>query len=917
MLYGHSATSIDPAIRRVRLANGATLPFTKLVLATGSRPIRLNVPGMDLPGVMTFRDLGDVATIEAAAASKPKAVVIGGGLLGLEAAYGLAKAGAQVSVVHLMDRLMERQLDPRASVLLQRAVEARGITVHLGAETARIRGDKRAEAVVLKSGSEIAADLVVVAAGIRPNIDLARNANLDVDRGIVVDDRMQSSTAGIYAIGECAEHRGICYGLVEPAYEQARVLAGNLAGGNGAYGGSVLATNLKVSGVSVFSAGDFMGAPGTEQIVLSDPGLGSYKRLVIADGRLIGAVLFGDTADGLWYLELIRAGASIESFRDDLMFGRAMAERAMPARPMPVPQGGVRPIMSSDFTPDQKRYLEGFSSGLAAARAARGQLPARTAQSEPAGPDAIHIKAQDRVLAAGGKLADQEKIKREQHPFDAYGRLKEQAAKNEAPKAADNFRWRYYGLFYVAPAQTSYMCRLRIPNGILRHWQLNGLADLAVDYAGGYSHVTTRANLQMREIEPKNAVAMVEALLDLGLGSRGTGADNIRNVTGTPTAGIDPQELLDTRPFAREWHNHILNERALYGLPRKFNVGFDGAGRIPVLEDTNDIGFQAVEVKDGFGVEPGIWFRLALGGITGHRDFAKDTGVIVKPEEATLVADAIVRVYIEHGDRTDRNKARLKYVLDAWGLPKFIAHVEEKLGRKLVKVAAEAIPPRPVFDRSAHVGVHRQKQPGLNWIGVVLPVARLTAEQMRGLAKIAQDLGDGDIRLTVWQNLLISGVADDKVALAEAAIDALGLTTEATSIRAGLVACTGNGRLPLLGVQYQAACRTDRAILRGACRSRRAGQHPSHRLPSFLRAALHRRYRADRLQGRCRRGRRSGRGLPHPCRRRLRAGRRPRSGNLSRREGRACAAHGRAHAQGLSRQPRLARRNVPGVLAPA
>jgi ferredoxin-nitrite reductase len=447
--------------------------------------------------------------------------------------------------------------------------------------------------------------------------------------------------------------------------------------------------------------------------------------------------------------------------------------------------------MSSDFNPDQKRYLEGFASGLAAARAARGKASGG-AGGEPIGPDAIHIKAQDRTVAEGGTLADQEKFKRELHPFDAYERLKEQAHKNEAPKGPDNFRWRYYGLFYVAPAQTSYMCRLRIPNGILKHWQLNGLADLAERYGGGYSHITTRANLQIREIEPKNAVAMVEEIQDLGLCSRGSGADNIRNVTGTPTAGVDPQELLDTRPYAREWHFHILNERALYGLPRKFNVGFDGGGRIAVLEDTNDIGFQAVEVKDGFGAAPGVWFRLALGGITGHMDFAKDTGVIVRPEEATEVADAIVRVYIEHGNRTDRAKARLKYVLDAWGLEKFIAHVEEKLGRALTKVPTEAIAPRPVVDRVAHIGVHKQKQAGLNWIGVLFPVGKFTADQMRGVARIAQDLGDGDIRLTVWQNLLLSGVRDENVASAEAAIAALGLTTKATSIRAGLIACTGN-----------------------------------------------------------------------------------------------------------------------------
>jgi len=447
--------------------------------------------------------------------------------------------------------------------------------------------------------------------------------------------------------------------------------------------------------------------------------------------------------------------------------------------------------MSGDFTPDQKRYLEGFVSGLSAARVAKVGCGKAGNLGEPTGPDAIHIKAQDRTIAAGGKLAEQEKFKRELHPFDAWPKLREQAAKNEAPKPADNFRWRYFGLFYVAPAQSSYMCRLRIANGILTHWQLEGLAEIAEKYAGPYSHVTTRANLQLREIEPKNATNVVEAIQDLGLCSRGSGADNIRNVTGAPTAGIDPQELLDTRPYAREWHHHILNDRSLYGLPRKFNVAFDGAGRIAVLEDTNDIGFQAVMVKDGFGVEPGIWFKLTLGGITGHKDFARDTGVIVKPSDATAVSDAIVRVFIENGNRTDRNKARLKYVLDAWGFDKFLTAVEEKLGRSLARVPAEALEPRPVFDRLAHIGVHPQKQDGLNWIGIVLPVGKMTAEQMRGIAKIARAHGDGDIRLTVWQNLLISGVPAGKVAQVETRIAALGLSTKATSVRAGLVACTG------------------------------------------------------------------------------------------------------------------------------
>jgi ferredoxin-nitrite reductase len=453
----------------------------------------------------------------------------------------------------------------------------------------------------------------------------------------------------------------------------------------------------------------------------------------------------------------------------------------------------IEPI-SVDFTDEQKRYLEGFTTGLQISRVGRGLGGANAGKtnSEPTGPDAAHVRAQDKVIASGKKLADQEKFKREEHPFDAYPRLKEQALTNAPPSPTDNFRWRYYGLFYVAPAQDSYMCRLRIPNGILKHWQLAGMADLAERLCGPFCHVTTRANLQVREIPPKHTVALIEGIQDLGLCSRGSGADNIRNVTGTPTAGIDPQELLDTREYAREWHYHILNDRSLTGLPRKFNVAFDGAGRIAVLEDTNDIAFAAVEVKDGFGVDPGIWFRLGVGGITGHKDFARETGIIVKPEDATRVADAIIRVFIDTGDRTNRLKARLKYVLDSMGVEPFIAAVEEKLGRKLVRAPADAMAARPAFDRMAHIGVHAQKQPGLNWIGVVLQLGKVTCEQMRGLAKIAHDLGDGDIRLTVWQNLLISGVADDKVALATAAIGAIGLTIEASPIRAGLVACTGS-----------------------------------------------------------------------------------------------------------------------------
>lgn len=454
--------------------------------------------------------------------------------------------------------------------------------------------------------------------------------------------------------------------------------------------------------------------------------------------------------------------------------------------------------MGSDFSPEQKRYLEGFVAGIAATRASGGitgaaasAAPAPAVAAEPTGPDAAAHRAMARFEAEGRKLVNEEKIKREELGLDSYARMKQHAREGAFPKGGDVFRWKFHGLFYVAPTQDSYMCRLRIPNGILKHWQFEGVADLAERHAGGYSHITTRANLQIREIPVTEGPAVLEGLVGLGLTSRGAGADNIRNVTGSPAAGIDPQELIDTRPYALEWHHHILADRSLYGLPRKFNVAFDGGGRIGALEETNDIGFQAVEVADGFGVAPGVWFRVVLGGITGHLDLARDTGVIVRPEEATAVADAMIRVFIDHGDRTDRKKARLKYLLDAWGFEKFFAATEEKLGAKLVRVPSDAVAPRPEPDRLAHVGVHKQTQEGLNWVGVVLPVGKMTVEQMRGLARIARDLGDGELRLTVWQNLILSGVADANVALVEAALEALGLTSRATAIRAGLVACTG------------------------------------------------------------------------------------------------------------------------------
>jgi nitrite reductase (NADH) large subunit len=323
--YGCRATEIDVGRGELKIAGDASIEFSRLVLATGSTPLRLNVPGAELAGVHTFRDSRDVDLLLTLAAQRKRVVVVGGGLLGLEAAYGLAKAGTPVTLLHLMDRLMERQLDAPAAELLKTLVERKGVSVLLNANTARIHGETRVEGVELADGRRIEADAVVFAAGIRPNAALAKEAGISVNRGVVVDDHLQTSAENIFALGECAEHRGICYGLVEPAYEQAGVLARHLARRDAAYQGSVVATNLKVSGVGVFSAGDFLGSDGSESIVLSDFRRGTYKKLVVADGRLTGAELIGDTADALWYLDMIRNGKPVAAIRREMMFGRSLA----------------------------------------------------------------------------------------------------------------------------------------------------------------------------------------------------------------------------------------------------------------------------------------------------------------------------------------------------------------------------------------------------------------------------------------------------------------------------------------------------------------------------------------------------------------------------------------------------------------
>ena len=328
LFTGTRISGIDRAAREAITESGERFPYDRLIFATGSHPVVLPLPGAGLPGVLAFRDIADVEAMSAAARRGGRAIVIGGGLLGLEAASGLQRQGMSVSVVHLMPSLMERQLDAEAADLLRRELERRGIAIFTSVQTEAILGTDGVTGIRFAEGGEIPADLVVMAVGVRPNADLARAAGLAVERGVIVDDQLRTSDPAIFAVGECVEHRGICHGLVAPLYAMAEALGGHFAGLDAAYVPQPVATRLKVSGIDLFSAGDFVGGADTEDLVLSDPGRGVYRRLVLRGDRLVGAVLYGDAADGPWYFDLLQSGRCVAAMRDDLIFGPAFCAAA-------------------------------------------------------------------------------------------------------------------------------------------------------------------------------------------------------------------------------------------------------------------------------------------------------------------------------------------------------------------------------------------------------------------------------------------------------------------------------------------------------------------------------------------------------------------------------------------------------------
>jgi ferredoxin-nitrite reductase len=430
-------------------------------------------------------------------------------------------------------------------------------------------------------------------------------------------------------------------------------------------------------------------------------------------------------------------------------------------------------INGEPITSAQRNYLEGFFAGLSA----RGL---KFSDVEPAPQPEKTVAPQDLIF--------EERVKRELHPLDAYPQLLENSALNKTPDKESIFRFKWNGLFYLTPNKEAFMARLRIPGGLVKTYQLREIAAVAKELTTGYVQITTRANFQIRLIQPKDAPEVLRRIQAVGLHTRGSGADNIRNLTANPTAGIDPGELFDVTPLCQQLAQIILNDRTFYDLPRKFNIAYDGGGLIGTVEDTNDIGAKAVKVGDE------IFFRVALGGATGHQAFARDLGVLVPPVELNQVIVAAVRVFIANGNRSDRKRARLKHLLESWSMEQYLAETEKVLGKTLQRApldpAAIQYPGQKL--PHSHIGVHPQKQAGLNYVGVAMPVGQTTPKQLLRVAELAELYGSGEIRLTVWQNFIIPNVPDAYVGTVRKALRRIGFDTEQSRLRGGLVACTGN-----------------------------------------------------------------------------------------------------------------------------
>jgi NAD(P)H-nitrite reductase large subunit len=814
---GVRVDAINTQSKEVRGANGCVERYDTLVIATGSSPLVPRMeglyrePGRFKDGVFVFRTLEDCSGIVNYAGRAKHAAVIGGGLLGLEAARGLLNLGVEVHVVHLMSHLMEAQLDEQASAILLRQLLDMGLHVHFGKTTSAVLGEERVTGLAFDDSSMLPCDLVVVSAGIRPNVELAVRAGIVVERGIVVSDDLSVQGApDVYAIGECAQHRGRVYGLVAPLWEQAECLAQRLVGRSPLpfYEGSRTSTKLKIMGVDLAVMGEKEAAHEDDEVIsYAEPTRGIYKKLIVRNNRLAGAIVIGDGAVVPSLLQAFADGNELSDNRAELLFPFAES-------------GSKSPISSPavDRMPDAARVCDcnGVSKAqiveavlggarslqtvCALTRAGTGcgsckpevqailaatceQLAASELESAP--PPAPGIARIERASASMNKI---ERYKQERAGLDVLEQLPAFAREGwESISDGDRERLKWTGVFFRKQTPGRFMMRIRIPNGLSTSLQFRVIAGISRDVGAGFVDITTRQQIQLRGFEIGDVEAMWRRLEAVGLCSLQTGMDNVRNVVGCAAAGLTPHELFDASPVARQFTEMFLRNKEYTDLPRKLNVAITGCRENCTHTDTQDIALTpAMRTLDGHEV---MGFNVAVGGKMGSGGYRMATplDVFVPPLDGAEICAQLTLIFRDHGSRAARSKSRLAFLVDEWGIEKLRCELQRRSAFQLATAGQD----ERTSKTADHIGIFAQKQAGLSAVGLTVPVGRITLDQLLDVARVADTFGNGDIRITTAQNLIVPNVPNERVHALTGDPLLKELSHEPSGAMRGLVSCTG------------------------------------------------------------------------------------------------------------------------------
>ena len=844
---GARIEAIDTARRQVS-GRGFVEEYDTLVIATGSSGI---VPPLDglrtdtgrlKDGVFVFRTLDDCGAILKRAETSKRAVVIGGGLLGLEAARGLLNRGLDVQVLHLMSHLMDAQLDPAAGAILRRELEQMGLHLHLKQPATALLGNGQVTGVILRDGAVLECDMVVMAVGVRPNVDLARHAGLDVDRGIIVEDDLSCRPApDVFAVGDCTQHRGRVYGLVAPAWEQAQVLADRLTGRKplALYQGTSTSTKLKVAGIDVAVMGDKEPTAEDDEVVsYAEPSRGIYKKLIVRNNRLVGAIVMGDGAIVPGLMQAFRESKVLAENRARLLFAAVVGD-TKPPPPEEIPDTAqicdcnavtkaeiVAAILSGarslQAVSDATRACTGCGScrpqvqlivELASRALPPPEVPASTEPEPTTPPDGTLVVTLNKI----------ERYKQEKDGLDILPDVPLLAQAGwQAIDEGDRERLKWAGVFFRRQTPGAFMMRVRMPNGIAHAGQIRVMAEISREFGPGFADITTRQQIQLRGFQIEHVPDIWRRLEAVGLVSLQTGMDNIRNIAGCPVAGLTAHELFDASPVVREFTDAFLRNKEFTNLPRKFNVVITGCTEHCTHAESQDLALvPAVAVIEG---REAHGFNVLVGGKMGSGGFqsAKPLNVFVPKEEAAALCGHITLLFRDHGPRTARNRARLAFLIESWGVEKFRRQLEQRAGKPLLAAGRDARGSRQVD----HLGIVKQRQPGLSYVGLAVPVGRISAEQLFELARVADTYGTGDIRLTTAQNVVIPNVEDARVpALVREPLLQELLHDPHGAVR-GLVSCTG--------VDY---CHF--ALIETKELAVKTARHLEQRLPDHLRFTTH------------------------------------------------------------------------------